>query len=152
MRFRLWHVPVRLATGAFILNSGLNKLKAEDDDLSKGVHGMASTAYPPFENMDPRTFTKVLGAGETALGSALLAPFVGPGLAGLGLTAFAGGLLGLYFRIPGMTEDGIRPSQQGTALAKDSWLAAIGLALVLDSVGNRFRRNRRKAVKKPAKS
>jgi hypothetical protein len=152
MKFRLWHVPVRLVTGAFILNSGLNKLKADDDEMHKGVHGMASTAYPPFEGMDPRTFTKVLGAGETALGSVLLAPFIGPGVAGLGLTAFAGGLLGLYFRIPGMTEDGIRPSQQGTALAKDSWLAAIGVALVLDSVANGFRRAPRKAAKKAAKA
>lgn len=152
MKFRLWHVPVRLATGAFILNSGLSKLKADDEEMQKGVHGMASTAYPSFEGMEPKTFTKLLGAGETVLGSALLAPFVGPGLAGLGLTAFAGGLLGLYFRVPGMTEDGIRPSHQGTALAKDSWLAAIGVALVFDSVANAMRRPPRKAARKGARA
>lgn len=132
MKSRLWHVPVRLASGAFILNSGLSKLRSDSDEMHKTLHGMASTAYPQLGDIEPRLFTQLLGAGETALGGALLAPFVSPGVAGAALTAFAGGLVGLYFRIPGMTEDGIRPSQQGLALAKDFWLLAIGLALVLD--------------------
>ncbi len=132
MKFKLWHVPVRLATGAFILNSGLAKLQADDEEMHKGIHGMASTAYPQFANMEPRTFTKALGAAETALGAALLTPFTGPRLAGAGLTAFSAGLVGLYLKVPGMTEDGIRPTQQGLALAKDSWLLAIGMALMLD--------------------
>lgn len=139
MRFRLWHLPVRAVTGAFILNSGINKLKSEDEEHHKGVHGMASTAYPQFANINDKTFVRALGAGEVALGSALLAPFISPGLAGAGLTAFSAGLLGMYFRIPGMTQDGIRPSQQGTALAKDSWLLAIGLALMLDRASNKVR-------------
>jgi hypothetical protein len=134
VKSKLWHVPVRLATGAFILNSGLNKLRSDDEEMHKSLHGMASTAYPQFENVDSKTFTKLLGVGETALGGALLAPFVSPGLAGAALTAFSGGLLGLYFKLPGMTEDGIRPSQQGMALAKDSWMLAIGLALMLDRI------------------
>jgi hypothetical protein len=45
----------------------------------------------------------------------------------------------MYFRIPEMRlEDGIRPSQQGTALAKDVWMLGIALSLILD-------RNRRKS-------
>ena len=92
-----------------------------------------------FQNLDPRTFTRLLGAGETALGATLLAPFISPGLAGAGLTAFSAGLLGLYFKIPGMTEDGIRPSQQGLAMAKDSWLLAIGAALMLDRASEKAR-------------
>jgi hypothetical protein len=139
MKFKTWHIPVRLATGAFILNSGMNKLRAEDEEMHKGVHGMASTAYPQFANVEPKTFTKALGAGEVALGPALLTPLVSPGLAGLGLTAFSSGLLGLYLRVPGMTEDGIRPSHQGIPLAKDSWLLAIGLALMLDRATNKVR-------------
>lgn len=139
MRFKLWHIPVRLSTGAFILNSGLAKLKSEDEEMHKGIHGMASGVYPQFESMQPRTFTKALGAAEVALGAALLTPFVSPGLAGAGLTAFSSGLLGLYFKTPGMTQDGIRPSQNGMALAKDSWLAAIGLALMLDRASNKVR-------------
>jgi hypothetical protein len=151
MKFRLWHVPVRLVTGAFILNSGLNKLKADDEEMHKALHGMASTAYPPLEGMDARTFTRLVGVGETALGASLLAPFVGPWLAGLGLTGFAGGLLGLYFRIPGMTVDGIRPSQQGTALAKDSWMAAMGMALIIDAMTHPMRRARVRSTKAAAK-
>ena len=132
-------MPVRLATGAFILNSGLAKLRADDEEMHKGIHGMASTAYPQFANMEPKTFTRALGAAETALGATLLAPFTGPRLAGAGLTAFSAGLMGLYFKVPGMTEDGIRPSQQGLALAKDSWLLAIGTALMLDRSPKRAR-------------
>jgi len=139
MKFQMWHIPVRAATGAFLLNSGLSKLQADDDELHKGVHGMASTAYPQLERIDPKTFTKALGAAETALGAAILTPFIGPGLAGLGLTAFSAGLMGLYFRVPGMTRDGIRPSQQGTALAKDSWLLAIGIALLIDRASKKVR-------------
>lgn len=139
MKFKLWHVPVRAVTGAFILNSGLAKLQANDEEMHKGVHGMASTAYPQLASMEPKTFVRLLGAGETALGAALLAPFISPGLAGMGLTAFSAGLMGLYFKIPGMTEDGIRPSQQGLALAKDSWLLAIGTALMLDRASKKVR-------------
>ncbi|HET6965517.1 MAG TPA: hypothetical protein VFH58_12150 [Acidimicrobiales bacterium] len=139
MKFQMWHIPVRAVTGAFILNSGLSKLKADDEELHKGIHGMASTAYPQFQSVDPKTFTKALGAGETALGAALLAPFVSPGVAGAALTAFSAGLVGLYFRVPGMTQDGIRPSQQGIALAKDSWLLSIGVALLLDRASKKVR-------------
>lgn len=135
----MWHIPVRAVTGAFILNSGLSKLKADDEALHKAIHGMASTAYPQLESVEPKTFTKVLGAAEVALGGALLTPLVGPGLAGAGLTAFSAGLMGLYFRVPGMTQDGIRPSQQGIALAKDSWLLSIGVALMLDRASKRVR-------------
>ena len=60
--------------------------------------------------------------------------------AGVGLTAFSASLLGLYARTPGMTkQDGIRPSQQGTALAKDVWMLGIGLGLTLDALTDRSR-------------
>ena len=141
MRFHLWHVPLRLATGAYILNAGINKWTAQDEEMHKGVHSMASTAYPRLEQVEPKTLTKALAGAEIGLGAALLTPFVSPGLAGAGLTAFSGGLLGLYLRIPSMREDGsLRPSQNGTALAKDSWLLGIGLALLVDAATSRTRR------------
>lgn len=130
---------MRAVTGAFILNSGLGKLKTDDAEVQKHVHEMATNAYPQFAGVEPATFTKALGAGEVALGAALLAPFISPGLAGAGLTAFSGGLLGMYFRLPGMTTDGIRPSPQGIPLAKDSWLLAIGVALMLDRASKKVR-------------
>lgn len=41
-------------------------------------------------------------------------------------------MISMYLRTPGMTEaDGVRPSQDGTSLAKDSWLLAIAAALIL---------------------
>jgi hypothetical protein len=143
-RSRIANLPVRAATGAFILNSGLSKLQADKETHSR-LHGFASGAYPVFENVPPERFGKALGASEIALGGALLAPFViGDGPAGLALSAFAGGLLGLYMKTPGLRqEDSVRPSKDGTAIAKDIWLAGIGLTLMFSSVGTR--RTRRKS-------
>ena len=150
---RVWHIPARLATGAFILNSGLAKLKEADQEHHKQVHGFASSAYPAFESMDPTMFTKALGAGEVALGGALLLPFVSSGLAGAGLTAFSGGLRGLYMRTPSMHEQGsVRPTPEGLAVAKDSWLLAIGTGLVLDSIATRGRRVARRSARRSAKA
>jgi hypothetical protein len=137
-RARISNLPVRLAAGAFILNSGLTKLQADKDTYER-LHGFASGAYPFLENAPPEQFGKALGGAEVALGGALLAPVVvGDGLAGLALTAFAGGLMGLYAKTPGMRQEGsLRPSRDGTALAKDTWLVGIGLALMAGSVGSR---------------
>ena len=41
------HVPIRVATGAYILNSGLTKLKA-DEETQEQMHGWASSVYPVF--------------------------------------------------------------------------------------------------------
>lgn len=120
------------------MNSGLSKLKAEEE-TAKHLHGFASGTYPFLENAPPQQFVKALGAAEVALGGALLLPVVvGDGLAGLGLTAFASGLLGLYMKTPGMREDGgVRPTQDGIAIAKDVWLAGIGLTLMSSSLTTR---------------
>ncbi|HET6211129.1 MAG TPA: hypothetical protein VFD94_12130, partial [Jatrophihabitans sp.] len=64
-------------------------------------------------------------------------PIFGPRLAGLALTAFSGGLLGLYVQTPGMHDANYRPSLQGTPIAKDVWLAGIGVSLVLDGTLDR---------------
>lgn len=137
-RSRLANLPVRVAAGAFILNSGLGKLKAEKE-TAQHLHGFASGVYPMLENVPPEQFTKLLAVAEVGLGGALLMPIVvSDGLAGLGLTAFAGGLLGLYAKTPGMRQEGsLRPTQEGTAIAKDSWLAGIGLALMASSITSR---------------
>jgi hypothetical protein len=136
MRFlaRAHQVPVRLIVGAFVLNSGLSKLKG-GDETAEQTHGTATAAYPFLGSQDPRTFTRRLGAAEVALGTALLVPVVPSLVAGAALTAFSGGLAGLYLRLPGMREPGgIRPTQQGIPLAKDSWLLGIGSALVLEEI------------------
>jgi hypothetical protein len=69
------------------------------------------------------------------LGAALLVPVVPTLVAGLGLAAFSGGLLGLYLRTPGMRQDGsIKPTQQGTAIAKDIWMLGIAAGFIVDEV------------------
>jgi hypothetical protein len=146
MATKLWHVPVRLATGAIIVDQGLQKLGA-DEDTARWLHGQATKAFPQFADMDPKDFVQLLSACEITLGAALLGiGFVPSGLAGLGLSLFGGSLTRLYLRAPGTRREGsIAPSQQGIVLAKDSWMLAIGLALVLDGLfGSRGRRRKRK--------
>jgi hypothetical protein len=134
---KLSHLPLRAITGAFILNSGLTKLRG-GQEAAEGVHGFATAAYPGFKKLRPEQFTKMLAAGELALGAALLTPMVPPALAGAGLTAFSAGLLGLYFKVPGMREDGtLKPTQEGIGIAKDAWLLGIGLSLLLDGLTDR---------------
>jgi hypothetical protein len=128
------HVPQRVAAGAFILNSGIGKWSA-DEETAKQLHGFATGTYPFLTKLKPEDFVKLLAGTEIALGTALLLPFVPSVVAGAGLTAFSGGLLGLYVRTPGMRKDGSPlPTQQGIPLAKDIWMAGIGLGLVIDEL------------------
>ena len=149
MATKLWHVPVRLATGAIILDQGLSKLGA-DEDTAKWLQGQAVQAFPQFQDMDPKDFAQLLSTCEIALGTALLGIGVVPSsLAGLGLGAFGGSLTRLYLRAPGTRREGsIAPSQQGIGLVKDSWMLAIGTALVLDAVFGSSGRRRKKRKKK----
>ena len=131
------HLPQRITAGAFILNSGIGKLSA-DEEAAAQLHGFAAGAYPFLKKLKPRDFVRLLATAEIALGAALLVPVVPSVVAGAGLTAFSGGLLGLYARTPGMRKEGSPlPTQQGTALAKDAWLAGIGLGLVIDDLTDR---------------
>jgi hypothetical protein len=129
---RLSHIPLRLTTGAFILNAGLGK-RALDKEGAAGLQAMAARVVPPVNRVKPEIFGRMLSYSEIALGTALLTPFLPSRLVGLGLGIFSGSLLTMYLKTPGMTKaDGIRPSPQGTALAKDVWMFGIAAALVLD--------------------
>jgi hypothetical protein len=136
---KLSHVPLRLAAGAFILNSGLEKSSAGAAQADM-LHGFAKGTYPFLGDLESKQFADLLSKGEMALGAGLLLPIVPSGLIGLALTAFASSLLGLYMKTPGLRKEGsLAPTQQGIAIAKDTWLLAIGLALVFDSFGRRRR-------------
>jgi hypothetical protein len=51
------------------------------------------------------------------------------------LTAFAVGTLVLYLRTPGMRrEGGLRPTEQGTVLAKDVWMLGLSGSLIAEGV------------------
>jgi hypothetical protein len=93
--------------------------------------------------MKPGQFAKLVSASEIALGVALVLPVVPSALAGLGLTAFSGALLGMYAQTPDLRKPGsVWPSQQGIVIAKDSWMLGIGLGLVVDSLADRRRTTR----------
>jgi hypothetical protein len=130
---KLRRAPLRIATGAFILNAGVGKFSG-DDDTAKALHGMASGAYPVLGKIPPKPFLKGVAVAETALGGALLLPIVPAGLAGLALSGFSGAMLGMWWRTPGMHEEhSPRPTQRGTAIAKDVWMLGAGSALLVDA-------------------
>lgn len=134
-------IAPRLATGAFILNSGLGKRNA-DEGTAGGLHGFAAGTYPFLGKVAPATFAKALSRAEITIGAALLTPFVPTAVAGAALTAFSGGLLGLYLRTPGMTKPGrsVAPTQDGLPVAKDVWMLGIGIGLLTQAVLDRRRK------------
>lgn len=130
-------LPGRLATGAFILNAGVGKWSADEETAAR-LHGMAAGTFPFLAKLKPKDFARLLAAGEMALGTALLLPVVPAALAGAGLTAFSASLLAMYVQTPGMRrEHSLRPTGQGTPLAKDVWMLAIGLGLIADGLTQR---------------
>lgn len=134
LKIKARQLPIRFAAGAFILNSGIGKLSA-DEEAAAGTHGFATGTYPFLGKLKAKDFTRLLAASEIALGTALLVPVVPAAIAGAGLAAFSGGLLGLYARTEGMRKEGTPlPTEQGIALAKDSWLMGIALALIIDDL------------------
>ena len=134
---QLRNVPPRLATGAFILHSGLEKWKGGPEQAA-GLQQMAAGAFPEVEKVSPPTFLKALAAAEIATGAALLAPTVSPIRAGAALTAFSGALVTLYARTPALRQPGsIWPNEQGLGVSKDVWMLGIGLGLVLGGFKDR---------------
>jgi hypothetical protein len=94
---------------------------------------MASGAYPVLADVPPATFLKALSTAEIGIGAALLTPFIGNRVAGAALTAFSGGLLGMYLRTPALHEEGsVWPTRAGTAVSKDVWMLGIGVGLMAD--------------------
>ena len=126
----LSEIAPRISAGAFILNSGLGK-RGADEATAAGMHGFAAGTYPFLKSVPPQQFVQGLATAEMVIGAALLTPFVPTFVAGAALTAFSGGLLGLYLKTPGMRKEGsLAPTQEGLSLAKDSWLVGIGIGLM----------------------
>ena len=131
-------IAPRVATGAFILNSGLGK-RGADEATAAGLHGFATGTYPFLKKVPPTTFVKVQSAAEIAIGVALLTPLVPTAVAGAALTGFAASLLGLYLRTPGLTKPGrsVAPTQDGITIAKDVWMLGIGIGLLTRGILDR---------------
>lgn len=129
---KLRNLPVRLATGAYILHTGWEKWHGSDERAA-GVHGMAANAFPAFKAMKATDFLKMLSVGEMTLGAVLLAPFVPPTWAGAALTGFSGALVTMYLRTEGLHQPGsVWPTPQGIAVSKDVWMLGIGLSLIAE--------------------
>jgi hypothetical protein len=125
----LSEIAPRISAGAFILNSGLGK-RGAGPEAAAGMQGFAAGTYPFLKSVPPQQFVKGLATAEIALGALLLTPFVPTAVAGAALTAFSGGLLGLYLKTPGMRKPGsLAPTEQGLPIAKDVWLLGIGIGL-----------------------
>src|SRR5881397_2627392 len=97
---RLNHIPLRLSTGAFILNAGWGK-RDLDKDSAAGLQAMAARVVPPVSRIDAEKFGKILSYAEMSLGLALLTPFLPSRLAGIGLGIFSGSLFAMYLKAPG---------------------------------------------------
>jgi hypothetical protein len=133
----LSHLPLRVAIGAFFVNSGVTKRSLEGE-AAAGLHGMAAQAIPAVKRIEPTKFGRLLSSSEIALGAALMLPVVPSALVGAGLFGFGASLMRLYWATPGMHEPGSpRPTQQGIPIAKDVWLVGAGLTLLLDDLMGR---------------
>lgn len=143
----LAQLPLRLTTGAFVLNSGIGKLSLSTEE-AEGLQQMAANGVPVLADMSPEAFRRFIAVTEIGVGALQLIPKVPGWLAGSALSAFSAGLLNMYLNTPGMTqEDGVRPSSDGTAVAKDVWMLGAGASMIIDSMLNSTSR-RKKATKR----
>ncbi|NUK37703.1 hypothetical protein HRW12_29080 [Streptomyces lunaelactis] len=127
-------LPLRLTVGSFFLNSGLSK-RGADEATAERLQQFAVTTYPFLGRLDAQKFLRLLSAGEIAVATTLLVPVIPAAVAGVALSAFSVGTLGLYLNTPGMRREGsLRPTEQGTALAKDVWMLGIGVSLIAEGV------------------
>jgi hypothetical protein len=132
MFIHLRNIPTRLAAGGFIINSGLDKWHGSEEQ-AKGIHAMASGAYPFLTKVEPPTFLKALSIAEITTGAIVALPIIPNKIAGAALTAFSGGLVGMYLRTPAMHKPGsILPNQAGMATSKDVWMLGIGVGLLAE--------------------
>lgn len=142
---------LRGVSGAYVLQSGVGKL-GMPAEAAAGVQEFAATGVPAVKKMSPDTFGKFVSYSEVGIGAALLTPFVSNRLAGAALGVFSGGLLAIYFRNEAMTQsDGLRPTEAGTGLSKDLFMAAIAGALVTAKPGKKLDKKIEKKAEKKAK-
>jgi hypothetical protein len=128
-----WRWPLRLTFGLFFLHTALAKREL-DEKGAKGLHRFATAAYPALDAVSPTTFVRGMTIAEAAIAASLLVPVVPAPLGGAGLTVFGSALMGTYARVPGFRREGsVRPSEIGLSLAKDTWMVAAGMAILVDA-------------------
>ncbi|MGD7003393.1 hypothetical protein [Corynebacterium halotolerans] len=138
------NIILRGVSGAYILQSGVGKLGLPAE-AAAGIQEFAATGVPAVKKMSPETFGKFLSYSEIGIAAALLTPFVSNRAAGAAMGTFSAGLLAIYFRNEAMTQaDRLRPSEAGTGLSKDLFMAAISGALLT----SKSKKKAKKAKKK----
>lgn len=130
--------PIRLSTGAYIINSGITDFNG-NGNRTQQLQATVAQYAPQVNRIDPQLFAKLVAGGEVALGTALLVPKVPAAIAGLGLSAFAGTLLATQLRSPSSaprteTEAAANRSTRVEPIAKDAWLLGAGVNLLLDAL------------------
>jgi uncharacterized membrane protein YphA (DoxX/SURF4 family) len=137
MRLDAGLVPGRLATGGYILHSGLAKWNGSAEQAA-GVHAMAAGAFGVLKPVPPERFLRMLAAAEIAVGAALMLPVVPDALAGAALSGFSASLLTMYARTPALHKPGsFWPTPAGIGVSKDVWMLGIGLGLLASARANR---------------
>ena len=127
-------LPLRLTVGTFFLKSALSK-RGTNEATAERPQQFAATTYPFPGKLDAQKSLRLLSAGEIAIATSLLLPVIPAAVAGVALTAFSVGTLGLYLRTPGMRREGsLGPTEQGTVLAKDVWMLGISVSLIAEGV------------------
>jgi hypothetical protein len=128
-----WWWPQRIVFGAFFAHVALSH-KDLDENGAKGLRRFAAAGYPFLEQFSPTLFAKGMVTAEFIVAGSLLVPVVPPVIGATALTAFGSGLMGVYARAPGMRRDGsLRPTDIGMSVAKDSWMVAAGLSVLIDA-------------------
>jgi hypothetical protein len=129
-----WYWPIRIIFGLFFAHVALSHNEL-DEKGAKGLRGFAATAFPFVKKLEPNQFKQAMVAGETATAAALLVPGVPAVLGGAALTGFASSLLAVYMKNPMLrkSEKSVRPNDMGLGIAKDSWMLAAGLTVLVDA-------------------
>ena len=137
-----WWWPIRLVFGLFFLHVALSH-KDLDEKGAKGLQRFAATAFPFVKRIKPEQFKQAMVAGETATAASLLIPGVPQVLGGAALTGFGASLFAVYLKNPMLrqSEKSIRPNDMGLGIAKDSWMIAAGLTILVDALVSRRRRS-----------
>jgi hypothetical protein len=131
----VWWWPIRLTFGAFFVHVALTHREL-DERGAQGLQRFASSAYPILKKLRPNTFQQGMVAAESAVAASLLVPGVPAVVGGAALTSFGTALLGVYARSPMLRRDerSMRPNEMGLSIAKDSWMVAAGLSVIVDAV------------------
>jgi hypothetical protein len=78
---KLSHIPLRVAIGAFFLNSGLSKQGLEGQ-AAEGLHGMAAGALPVVKKIPANPFARCCPAPRSRSAARCWPPSSPPGSAG----------------------------------------------------------------------